>query len=92
MPTKKNKKNINQFKEALFSNTNFLKDNNANEEQKADIKVVNEDVIDNDIREKFKLLASFEQVEEKELINKALNHYLKLKSIQLDQARRENNE
>lgn len=86
MVTKKNKKDINQFKEALFSNTDFLKDAEAKEEVEPQIELVKENIIDSDIREKFKLLADFEKVDEKELINKALNHYLRLKGMQLEQA------
>ncbi len=91
MANKKSKKNINQFKEALFSNTNFLKESEAFEDKSKKVETVNNDVIDNEVREKFKLLAHFEKVDEKELINKALNHYLKLKGLQLEQAMKDSN-
>ena len=83
---KKSKKNINQFKEALFSNTDFLKKTEISEDTKQITEIVSKDVIDSEVREKFKLLANFEKTDEKELINKALNHYLRLKGLQLEQA------
>ncbi len=86
MANKKSKKNINQFKEALFSNTSFLKNADVPEKKEKKTEIVNESVIDNEVREKFRLLANFENIDEKELINKALNHYLKLKGLQLEQA------
>ena len=86
MATKKKKKDINQFKEALFSNTDFLKDNKPKNDVKPVVDAVATDIIDSDIRNKFKLLADFEDIDEVELINKALNHYLRLKGMQLEQA------
>lgn len=83
---KKSKKNINQFKEALFSNTDFLKEDEVTEDTKQIIETVNESIIDDEVREKYKLLANFENIDEKELVNKALNHYLRLKGLQLEQA------
>lgn len=85
MATKK-KKNINQFKEALFTNTDFLKGAEENEVAKINPEIIIEGIIEEDVREKFKLLANFEKIDEKDLINKALNHYLKLKGFQLEQA------
>jgi len=38
------------------------------------------------VMKKIKILAPFEGVTTDELINKALNHYLRLKSLQLDKA------
>ena len=82
----KAKKNIKQFKQALLSNTDFIKESEPVEHTKPTTTVVNEDVIDADVKEKFSLLANFENISEKELINKALNHYLRLKGLQLEQA------
>ena len=86
---KKSKKNINQFKEALFSNTDFLKEAETSEDNEQITEIISDDVIDNEVREKFKLLANYEKIDEKELINKALNHYLRLKGLQLEQAMKE---
>jgi len=89
MATKKLKKNINQFKQALLSNTDFIKESGSSEYNKPSEKLVMELIIDEDVKEKFKILANFEKTSEKELINKALNHYLKLKGLQLEQAMKE---
>jgi len=89
METKKPKKNIKQFKQALMSNTGFIKEPEPTVNTKQAQPTVSEEVIMADVREKFRLLAAFEKIDEKELINKALNHYLKLKGLQLEQAIKE---
>lgn len=86
MTVYKQKKNIKQFKQALLSNVGFIKETIPADIPKIEVSPVIDDVIENDIREKFKILATFEGIDEKTLINKALNHYLKLKGIQLEQA------
>lgn len=90
MVTKKPKKNIKQFKQALLSNTDFIKENKSTDNTKAAPEIVMEEVIKPEIREKFKILANFEGEEEKDLINKALNHYLRLKGLQLEEAMKMN--
>jgi hypothetical protein len=86
MATKKPNKNIKQFKQALLSNAGFIKESIPAEIPKQEISSVSDEIIDIDVRDKFKILATFEGIDEKVLINKALNHYLKLKGIQLEQA------
>jgi hypothetical protein len=76
-------KNTKQFQQALLSNTDFIQHTEATLNEPV-IKEVS--MVDDAIMEKFKLLATFEGVTEKELINQALNHYLRLKSLQLEQA------
>lgn len=80
---KRSKKNIKDIQAALLSNTDFL---NKEEEEAVEQELVMESIIDDEILEKFEALAEFENMEAKELINKALNHYLKLKGLQLEQA------
>ncbi|MDA3893616.1 MAG: hypothetical protein PF517_18275 [Salinivirgaceae bacterium] len=89
MATKKNKRNINLFKQALLSNTDFINEHEAVKNTKPQEVNVIDDIIESDVREKFKILANFEKVNEKELINKALNHYLRLKGLQLELAMKE---
>lgn len=89
MSAKKTKKNIKQFKQALLSNTDFIKHSEPETSNKITETIVNDDIIDSEIRNKFKILANFEKIDEKELINKALNHYLRLKGLQLEQALKE---
>lgn len=86
MAATKAKKDINQFKQALLSNTGFIKEIERDDNSSQAQAVKTNQVIDTDVREKFQLLAEYEGVEEKELINLALNHYLKLKGLQLKQA------
>ena len=84
-------KNIKQFKKALLSNTEFIKQ----EDKKADVKdnsvnkSISESIIDSDILEKFELLANFEKTDKKTLINNALNHFIRLKGAQLELAKKQ---
>lgn len=80
---KKVKKNIKQFQQALLTNTGFIKQTDEKEPEPATPVV---SIIDEDIMEKFTLLAEFENTEASDLINKALNHYLRLKSLQVEEA------
>lgn len=89
METKKAKKNIKQFKQALLSNTGFIKEAEPIANTKQPQPTVIDEVIMADVRDKYRILAAFEKIDEKELINKALNHYLKLKGLQLEQAIKE---
>ena len=76
-----------QFQQALLSNAEFIKQPEPVPMAAPEPVIIQEvSVINDDVMEKFKLLASFEGVSEKELINQALNHYLRLKSLQLEQA------
>lgn len=86
MAAKKPKKNVKQFKQALLSNTDFIKEtDNENYTKPVEI-AVHEDIVEPQIREKIKILADFEGITEKEMINKALNHFLRLKGLQLEEA------
>ena len=89
MSAKKSKKNIKQFKQALLSNTDFIKQSDPEKDNKPAANSVTESIIDDEVLQKFKILANFEKINEKELINKALNHYLRLKGLQLEQALKE---
>ena len=86
MATKKNKKDINQFKQALLSNAGFIKEIEQSDPSTSAQSLPDDPVIDPEVREKFQLLAEYEGVEERDLVNMALNHYLKLKGLQLKQA------
>lgn len=79
---KRNKKNIKDIQAALLSNTEFLN----KEEEPAELDEIQESIIDEEVLKKFEALAEFENTQAKELINKALSHYLKLKGLQLEQA------
>ncbi|MDX9769036.1 MAG: hypothetical protein RBT19_01645 [Tenuifilaceae bacterium] len=89
---KKSKHTINDIQKALMSNTRFIKEEGvptdtvpipgSTEVNPAESKVA----IDPLIMKKIKILAPFMGETTDELINKALNHYLRLKSLQLDQA------
>jgi len=86
-----NKKNIEKFQEALSSNTEFLNEDNLEDnalfgsEKKSDL----EFTLDKLTYRKFKILASYQNKEPKELIEEALNHYLRLKKLYLEEAMKE---
>ncbi|MGE4287593.1 MAG: hypothetical protein AB7E36_02800 [Salinivirgaceae bacterium] len=80
---KKTKKNIKQFQQALLTNTGFIKQSDESEPVP---EVLHESLIEDEVLQKFTLLAEFEGTTTKELINKALNHFLRLKSLQLEEA------
>lgn len=82
--TKKGKKNIKDIQSALLSNTGFLNRDDstvANEPTQEKPSLINDDVM-----EKLEALADFENTELKEIVNKALGHFLRLKSLQVEQA------
>lgn len=79
---KKNKKNIKDIQDALLSNAGFINKS----QQNADEPEAAPSVIDEDILLKIEALAEFEKVTTQELINKALSHFLRLKSFQVEQA------
>lgn len=86
---KKTKKNIKQFQQALLTNTGFIKQNEETESVPASPQ---ESLIDEELIQKFTLLAAYEETNTKELINKALNHFLRLKSLQLEEAMKKHQE
>ncbi len=86
MATKKPKKNIKQFKQALFSNTDFIKESGDEVHTKPAEVSVNDEVIEPELREKIQLLAEFEGTTEREMVSKAINHFLRLKGLQLEEA------
>lgn len=92
MAAKKTKKDIKQFKQALLSNTSFIKEIESDDNSSQPQHILAEEVIDSEVREKFQLLAEYEGMEEKELINMALNHYLRLKGLQLKKALKQQGE
>jgi hypothetical protein len=87
----KSKHTINDIQKALLSNTRFIKDEektSIEENKKAIPKEQSEMQVEIDplTMKKIKILAPFLGETPNELINKALNHFLRLKSLQLDQA------
>jgi hypothetical protein len=87
----KSKHTINDIQKALLSSTKFIKENEVakpeiNNDQQ-DSKPSTTDLnIDPVVMKKFKILAPYMGETTEELINKALNHFLRLKSMQLEQA------
>ena len=87
----KNKHTINEIQKALLSNTKYIKDvepesKPIEEPSKPEPTVKQEVIIDPMALKKFKILAPYLGESVDELVNKALNHFLRLKSIQLEQA------
>ncbi|HNS30827.1 MAG TPA: hypothetical protein PKL52_09895 [Tenuifilaceae bacterium] len=89
----KNRRTISDIQKALLINTKFIKEPEEVEEPivKAEKKepepIANDKInIDEVVLKKYKILAPYLGDSVEELINKALNHFLRLKSLQLDQA------
>ncbi len=92
----KNKKTINDIQKALLSNTTFIKEKEpvaeSIPEPQADKETViytvphNAVVIDEGILKKVKILAAYEKKPPEELIHLAINHFLRLKTIDLAEA------
>lgn len=87
----KNKKNIEKFQEALSSNTEFLNEEKFEDEvlfgseKKSDLVIS----IDRMTFRKFKILATHQKRNTHELMQEALDHYLRLKKLYLEEAMRE---
>ncbi len=73
-----------QIQDALLTNTGLLKQPDEVEQQEKNAEV--ERFIQPEILEKFEILANFEKTTTKDMINSALQHYIKLKALQLEQA------
>lgn len=86
-----NKKNIEKFQEALSSNTEFLNEETFEDEvlfgteKKSDLVIS----VDRMTFRKFKILATYQNKNTQELMHEALNHYLRLKKLYLEEAMRE---
>lgn len=78
---KKQKKNTKDFQQALLSNADFLK-----QTPEPVLEATKEKIIDEEILEKLEILAEYDNVDVKDLVNKALSHFLRLKGMQLEQA------
>ena len=84
----KTKKEIQDFKDALSSNTEFLNEDNFEDEvlfghEKKGDSVVS---IDRIAFRKFKILAAHSKRSTTEVIHEALDHYLRVKKMALEQA------
>lgn len=86
----KTKKNIKDFQQALLSNTKFIKKESAKEEEPEAIAPDTSHPlhIDPEILSDIKLLAEHENKEFINLIHVALKHYLGLKSLRLEEAKK----
>ena len=87
----KSKHTINDIQKALMSNTRYIKEKESIEQPVAnppahDIVVAQQVTIEPLIMKQIRILAPYLGETTDELINKALNHFLRLKSLQLDQA------
>jgi len=94
----RNKLTIDDIQKALLSNTHFIKE--AEPEKPLEITQVNtqsgkvENLTINDFQidpriiKKIKILSTYLEIDQNELINKALMYYLSIKSMQLGQAMR----
>ena len=87
----KSKKNIEKFQEALSSNTEFLNEDTFEDEvlfgseKKSDLVIS----VDRMTFRKFKILATYQDRNTQEVMHEALNHYLRIKKLYLEEAMRE---
>ncbi len=86
----KSKHTINDIQKALLSSTKFIKENSITTEPEpptaSEVQIEREVNIDPVTMKKLKILAPYLGESTDELINKALSHFLRLKSVQLEQA------
>jgi hypothetical protein len=86
----KNKHTINDIQKALLSTTRYIKEEDELEKKEPQAKAVSDlnqqAKIDPLIMKKIKILAPYLGETTDEFVNKALSHYLRLKSLQFDQA------
>jgi len=80
----KQKKKLSEIKDALMSGTSFMKNQAPIVEQQ----VVSDHFveIDKSVFSKIKLLASYYKKEPSEIVNESLNHYLRLKKLDIEEA------
>ena len=88
-------KKIDAFQKAMLSNTRFIGKENQDETdaEPQETQDKKEEVIipiNSELLKKYKMLASYQNVEYKELISKALSHFLRLKSLDLEEAVKNN--
>ena len=87
----KSRKNIEKFQEALSSNTEFLNEDTFEDEvlfgseKKSDLVIS----VDRMTFRKFKILATYQDRNTQEVMHEALNHYLRIKKLYLEEAMRE---
>ncbi len=81
----KKKIKLSEIKEALLSNTSFIKNEEAPVEEKM---VMPENAVEIDMStlRKIKLLANYYKKDTSELINEAIVHYLRLKRLDIEEA------
>ena len=88
----RNKLTIEDIQKALLSNTHFIKEAELekpleiNQSSKAENSIANDLQIDQRIIKNYKILSAYLEIDQSELINKALLYYLSIKSQQLEQA------
>lgn len=87
----KNKHTINDIQKALLSGTKYMKENEKEvvaqkESPKTNVKNEPSVNIDPMIIKKFNILSRYLGEPAEDMINNALNHFLRLKSLQLDKA------
>lgn len=87
----KSKHTINDIQKALLSGTKFLKENEKEEPSpkevtKVQVKAEPSVNIDPLIIKKFNILARYLGEKPEDMINNALNHFLRLKSLHLEKA------
>jgi hypothetical protein len=81
---KKQKMKLSEIKDALLSGTSYMKNNEplAEKEKQSDYAVE----IDKSVFSKIRLLANYYQKEPVELVHEAINHYMRLKKLDIDEA------
>ena len=79
-------KQIKDIQEALLSNTQLIKEQSGKL-----VPEINTLQIDEELLEKYKMLAAYYQKDFKDILHDALKHYLRLKALDVEQAMNEDN-
>ena len=88
----KKKRKVKDIKNALLSNTTFIKDTGKEEKKvvsKQEIKTQQPDnvvEIDKTLLSRIKILANYYHKNYQEVVGEALNHYLRIKKLDVDEA------
>ena len=84
----KTKKDISKFQEALSSNTEFLNEDSLEDEVLFGDEIKGNQVVSIDglVFKKLKILAMYNKREMHDVIHEALNHYLRLKKLDIEAA------
>lgn len=81
---KKQKMKLSEIKDALLSGTSYMKNSEPQKQKEVQSEFAVE--IDKSVFSKIRLLANYYQKEPTELVHEAINHFMRLKKLDIDEA------